>query len=98
MFSSPLVKNASDRLTLAGGLVYVGDRYATENNQIELTSYVRLDLMARYELAENTSFQLNLQNVTDTRYFTGGNIDAGFTGSVTPGQPLTVTASVTHEF
>jgi iron complex outermembrane receptor protein len=98
MFSSPLVKNASDRLTLAGGLVYVGDRYATENNQIELTSYVRLDLMARYELAENTSFQLNLQNVTDTRYFTGGNIDAGFTGSVTPGQPLTVTASITHEF
>jgi len=95
MFASPLVSNARDQLTLAGGVVFVGDRFATVDNVIELTSYARFDLMARYVLAEKTSVQLTVQNVTDERYFTGGNT---FGGSVTPGQPLTVIASITHEF
>jgi iron complex outermembrane receptor protein len=93
--TNPLVNKPTDRLTVGGGVVYVGDRFATVSNAIELTSYARVDLMARYVFNENTTAQVNIMNLTDQRYFTGGNT---FGGSVTPGQPLTVAFEIAHTF
>jgi len=92
----PLPGVGGNKLTLAGGLVYVGDRFASVNNGIELSSYSRLDLKARYNVSEATSVELNMQNVTNETYFTGAN-SYGL-GSVYPGQTRTLGLELNHEF
>lgn len=94
-FSSLFGGGREDRLTLAGGVIVVGDRFTSVDNDIELTRYARLDLMARYAVARDTTFQLSVQNVTDEDFFTGGN---SFGGSVTPGAPRTFVFEVAHTF
>jgi outer membrane receptor protein involved in Fe transport len=94
-FPSILGSGSEDQVSLAGGAIYVGDRFVSVANGIELTSYTRFDVNARYELSEDTAFDLNIKNITDERYFTGGN---AFGRSVTPGQPFTVGLRLSHRF
>jgi iron complex outermembrane receptor protein len=62
-----------DRLMVAGGVVYVADRYTDRTNTIPLAAYTRLDLTARYELAgPKLTLGLSAFNVADTRYVTSG--------------------------
>jgi len=86
----------TDRLILAGGLTYVGDRFVNVGNTIELDQYVRGDLKARYQFGESAEVELGIKNVTDTDFFTGGNTFG--LGSVTPGQPLTLELGLTWNF
>ena len=99
-FSGPFPwGNNEDQLSLAAGVVYVGDRFATIDNQVKLTSYARFDLSGRYRIGGRTEFTINLKNVTDERYFTGGeSFQGGTNASVLPGQPFTVALGLTHEF
>jgi len=94
-FDNPLFPRLSDRLVLAGGAVFVGDRFATIDNQIELRDYTRVDAKARYEMGNGTSVSVKLHNLTGEKFFTGGNT---FGGSVLPGQPFTVGVSFSHAF
>jgi len=83
-------------LTLGGGLVHVGDRFATTENAIELDSYTRLDLKARYSFGPETVLDVNIENVTDEEYFVGGNTFG--LGSVLPGQTRTLGLELSHRF
>jgi iron complex outermembrane receptor protein len=94
-FPGILGQETADRFSVGGGVIYVGDRFVSTNNSIELTNYTRVDVNARYVLNEDTTFDLNIKNVTDERYFTGGN---AFGRSVTPGQPFTVGLQLSHRF
>ncbi|GEM_PF-3270454 len=84
------------RLTLAGGVVHVGDRFVSVDNNIELSSYTRADLKAAYDFAQGTELELNIRNVTDEEYFVGG--DAFGLGSVLPGQTRTFSLELSHTF
>lgn len=57
------------KLTLGAGATYVGSRFGNEANSVEVPSYWRYDAMASYALSKNIDLQLNLQNLTDKRYF-----------------------------
>ncbi|MBD8573767.1 TonB-dependent siderophore receptor [Pseudomonas syringae] len=57
------------RLVIGGGATYVGSRFGNEANSIEVPSYWRYDAMASYALTKNVDLQLNVQNLTDKRYF-----------------------------
>src|SRR5690606_26069330 len=57
------------RVTLGGGAFYTGSVYSDPSNNGYLPAYVRFDLMAKYNVNKNLDFQLNVQNLTDKRYF-----------------------------
>ncbi|MNQ91542.1 putative TonB-dependent receptor BfrD precursor [compost metagenome] len=56
-------------LTIGGGANYVDSRFADVANTIEVPSYWRYDAMAAYKVSKNLDLQLNVQNLTDERYF-----------------------------
>ncbi len=57
------------RVTFGGGLFYTSKVYADPSNNGYIPSYVRFDLMAKYYINKNLDLQLNIQNLTNTRYF-----------------------------
>jgi catecholate siderophore receptor len=71
-------------LTVGGGAFYVGKQYGNVNNTVSIASYVRLDAVGTYQIDKNLSLQLNIQNLTDKRYF-----DSAYTthyATVAPGR------------
>lgn len=56
-------------LTLGGGAFYVDRQFGNAANSVSIPSYVRLDAMANYRIDKNLNLQLNIQNLTDERYF-----------------------------
>ncbi|MCB2427866.1 TonB-dependent receptor [Methylophaga pinxianii] len=58
-----------DDLTLGGGAFFMDKVYANPGNTGHIPSYVRWDAMAKYDINQNLDLQLNIQNLTDERYF-----------------------------
>jgi len=56
-------------LTVGGGAFYVDKQYGNTANSVEIPAYTRFDAMANYTIDKNLSLQLNVQNLTDKRYF-----------------------------
>lgn len=56
-------------LKVGGGAYYSDKVYANPGNTAYLPSYVRWDAMAAYKIDENLSLQLNVQNLTDKKYY-----------------------------
>ena len=83
---------------------YVGERFATDNNDQVVPSYTLWDLDATYELsvsnAKRFALQLNVINLLDEEYY--GNISSGTGGTSVGffqiGTPRTVMASVRVDF
>ena len=68
-FSFWTTYNLTDALTVGAGANYVDSRFGDAANTIEVPSYWRYDAMAKYVVNKNLDFQLNVQNLTDKRYF-----------------------------
>ena len=56
--------------TIGGGAIYSDKVYADATNYRYAPSYVRYDAMARYNVNKNVDLQLNVNNLSDKRYFT----------------------------
>ena len=56
-------------VTVGGGVNYVGQVYASINNNKFAPSYTRFDAMASYVVNKNLTLQLNVQNLGDKLYF-----------------------------
>ncbi|GBR53272.1 outer membrane receptor [Neokomagataea thailandica NBRC 106555] len=52
-----------------GGVTYMSKRYTNVNNQTWVPSYVRLDMVADYQITPTLDLQGNLQNLTNKRYY-----------------------------
>ncbi|MBR0559390.1 TonB-dependent siderophore receptor [Neokomagataea sp. TBRC 2177] len=52
-----------------GGVTYMSKRYTNVNNQTWVPSYVRLDMVADYQITRTLDLQGNLQNLTNKRYY-----------------------------
>jgi catecholate siderophore receptor len=79
------------KLTLGAGATFVDQRFGNEANSVEIPSYWRYDAMASYKLTKNVDLQLNVQNLTNKRYF-----DQIFTthyAHVAPGRTAMMSAS-----
>lgn len=88
-----LSRRLSSRLTLAGGLRYVGKQFLAEDNEIELDDYLLADLAFFCDVRQ-WRLSLHLRNVTDTDYETRGFGSA----SVIPGAPLSADFGVHYRF
>ncbi|SDC14833.1 TonB-dependent receptor [Acinetobacter boissieri] len=58
------------KLTLGGGVVASDKVYGSTTNTLWVSGYTRYDVMARYAINKNIDIQLNVNNVSNTRYFT----------------------------
>ncbi len=64
-----------DRLTLGGGVNWEDGNYTVANNplgqaeKLEQPSYALVNLMARYQLSDALSAQLNIDNLLDKKYY-----------------------------
>ena len=58
------------QLTLGAGAVAMDKVYGNAANTKYVPGYVRYDAMARYNVNKNVDLQLNVNNLSDARYFT----------------------------
>ncbi|MDO9322540.1 MAG: TonB-dependent siderophore receptor [Pseudomonas sp.] len=90
----------NDKLTIGGGVNWQDSIYtyaanpAGNTEKVEQDAYALVNLMARYEISENLSAQLNANNVTDQKYF---DIFDAY-GALTYGAPRSMTASAKYRF
>lgn len=82
--------------SVGAGAHYVGEREANNSNTFELPGYTRFDANLAYRFGANDRWraQLNVQNLTDERYYdSGGSFVPMF-----PGAPRTWTATLGVSF
>lgn len=60
------------QVTVGGGATYMDKVFGAQTSTSEkwVPSYVRYDAMARYNVNKNVDLQLNVNNLSDKRYFT----------------------------
>jgi iron complex outermembrane recepter protein len=81
---------------VGGGIYATGSREASLPNTYRLPGYARVDALAYYD-AEKWRAQLNLINLLDKRYYTGG--EAGvFNSTLAPSQPINAQLTLTYKF
>lgn len=76
------------------GLIHQSDRFATISNAVTLPAYTRVDTALFYDVAENVSLQLNVENLFDADYFPSSHTD----NNIQPGEPLNATLGVRLSF
>ena len=81
-------------LEIGGGVFVVGDRKADFANQVDVDGHARVDLFARYEINDNISLALNIENLFDKKYVEGVT-DPNF---VDVGAPRSVFGTVQVKF
>jgi len=79
-----------------GGVYFVGEREANLPNTYKLPFYWRADATLFYE-RENWKVQLNVLNVFDREYYTGGETGV-FNYTLDPAQPTTAQLKVSYKF
>ncbi|MFV0449856.1 MAG: TonB-dependent receptor [Vibrio sp.] len=87
-------------LTLEGRTVYTGSQYANADNSLELPSWTRFDLGARYTTKisdHGLSIRARVNNVTDKSYWASAG---GYPGSnyLVQGAPRTFVISASYDF
>jgi catecholate siderophore receptor len=83
---------------LGAGFNYVGQRYADVLNTASVPGYVLVNAMLSYRINPAIRVQLNLQNIADTRYFTGAYYTDENENHVLPGQGRVLTVSTAVKF
>ena len=78
----------------AVGVIYAGKRYAATTNNVALPDYTRVDAALYYNISEELSAQLNVENVFNTRYY----LYAHSNNNITPGAPTAFKVSLNAKF
>lgn len=74
----------TERLGLGLGLVHQSGQYATISNAVRLPAFTRIDAAVYYDLSDRAALQLNIENLTDTRYFASAHTD----NNIATGEPI----------
>jgi len=78
----------------AVGVIYQGKRYASTDNFVALPDYTRVDAALYYNISEQVSAQLNVENVFNTRYY----LYAHSNNNITPGSPTAFRVGLNAKF
>ena len=100
-WSVPMVRDHLDEtgLTLTGRVVRTGEQWVDQANTLELDSWTRFDLGARYVFAAGetpVTVRLSVDNVANERYWASA-FDA-FSPPLLQGGPRAVKASISADF
>jgi len=99
-FTTYRLPGAFNKLTIGGGVNWQDSIYTYATNpqggteKVSQDAYALVNLMARYDITDNLSAQLNANNVTDEKYF---DMSDSF-GGITYGAPRSLTASAKYRF
>jgi len=77
----------TDSVTLGGGATFTDKRYLTTDNTAVLPSHWRFDAMASFHVAQNTSLQINVNNIFDERLYDASHV--GLFANRAPGRSIT---------
>ena len=90
-FTSYRLPGAWDKLTLGGGVNWQS-KYGQDLHTFEQGSFATLNLMARYDVTQDLSVKLNVNNLLDKKYY-------GYADSwVVYGEPRSVLTSLDYRF
>lgn len=81
-------------LGLGVGVYHQSSSFANISNAVTLPGYVRVDLAAFIKLTDTIDAQLNVENVTDARYFPQASSD----NNITPGAPANARLTIRAKF
>jgi catecholate siderophore receptor len=87
-----------DDWRVAVGVNYVGHRFADTLNTANVPGYVVLNAMLSDQLTDRLHLQLNVQNLTDAKYFTGAYFSDPTENHVLPGQGRVFTLNASFSF
>lgn len=76
------------------GVIRRADMYASTSNSVVLPSYTRVDAALYYTINANYKVQLNVENLTDKKYYLYANGD----NNITPGSPRAYRMSLHGSF
>ncbi|TCD04103.1 TonB-dependent siderophore receptor [Erythrobacteraceae bacterium CFH 75059] len=76
--------NFTDRLGLGFGVIHQSSQFASFTNAVMLPAYTRVDAAAFFQASDRLSFQVNVENLTDARYYPSAHNDI----NIQPGRPL----------
>ncbi|MEZ8931325.1 MULTISPECIES: TonB-dependent receptor [unclassified Vibrio] len=82
---------------LGGGVKYVGDRYAGNNEAVALGDYTTVDLMAAYTMGRH-KVQANAYNVLGEKYILGATSGKSGTNQIGYGAPAEFMLSYGYQF
>jgi catecholate siderophore receptor len=83
------------RVSVGGGIRFVGDTYINAANTIEAPGYALVDAMATYDVSRQVSLRLNVYNLTGETYIRNVNNNGG---RYNPGYPRTATLTASFGF
>ena len=83
-----------DRLSVGLGLTHQSESFIDNGNTAVLPSYTRIDAAVSYDLSNDTTIQLNIENAMDELYFP----NAHSTHQVSVGAPINVRLSINTAF
>jgi catecholate siderophore receptor len=84
----------SSRVDVALGVIHQDEQFASISNAVTLPSYSRLDAAIFYKVNDDTRVQLNVENMSNERYwFTAHNDD-----NITPGSGVLARLTVSTRF
>ncbi len=75
----------TDRFGFGVGAIYQADQFASYSTDVVLPTYWRFDAAAFYELGDNATLQLNIQNLFNEDYYASAHGD----NNIQPGTPFT---------
>ena len=84
----------TDRLGVNLGIIYQDESLSKTGNVATLPDYTRVDVGASYILSENTSVQMNIENLTDEIYFPHSHS----VHQASVGAPINATFGITSSF
>ncbi|KDN28769.1 ligand-gated channel protein [Vibrio fortis] len=97
LFSLWSTYQLDDNWRLGGGVKYVGDRYAGNNEAVALGDYTTVDLMAAYTTGRH-KVQANAYNVFDEKYILGATNGTSGTNQIGNGAPAEFMLSYGYQF
>jgi len=101
LFTTYAFDGGLDGLTLGGGVNWEGLSYTDTTNavtgaaeRLEVRPYALVNLMARYQLRNGLSAQINVENLFDKTYYS----QIGFYNQLAYGEPRNVTLTLRYQF
>jgi catecholate siderophore receptor len=84
----------TSRFAAGVGVLYRSDVFASTDNRARLPKWARVDAAAYYDLDDRWRLQVNVENLTDVRYFASAHNNA----NITPGSPRAVRTALTWRY
>jgi catecholate siderophore receptor len=80
----------TEQFSLGLGLIYQDEQFASLSNAVTLPDYWRVDAAAYYDISEQVSLQLNIENLFDEAYYPSAHGD----NNIQPAEPFSARIGV----